>query len=131
MHILSIREASKRLLASYGTWTMMASMFLPIDFLRLQALNKYAYSVVISRVQTRWALLRLKPLTVLNSCQAKTSCSVILDPHAYGYWKKLTEDNLLSLSQPVGSIIVGPTLIVFNKIRTGLRVRKFVQKLYG
>ena len=35
---------------------MMATMFLPIDFLTFQAINQYAYRVVISRVQTRWVL---------------------------------------------------------------------------
>ena len=45
-------RASERFQHSFGSWSVLASMLEPIDFLRLQALNRLAYLTTISRVQT-------------------------------------------------------------------------------
>ena len=43
--------AGKRVLASYGGMTVLLSFLNTLEQLKLQALNKWAYTVAISRVQ--------------------------------------------------------------------------------
>ena len=52
------RATSAQFYSSYGGWDVMASMLEPLEFLRLQALNRRAYTVNVSRVQARWKIYR-------------------------------------------------------------------------
>ena len=45
---------SDRFQVSFGVWNVLALLLSPAELLRLQALNKYAYDVNISRVQTKY-----------------------------------------------------------------------------
>ena len=46
-------DVSGRFLMSYGGFTVLASLLEPIEFLKLQGLDKFAYRTSISRVQLR------------------------------------------------------------------------------
>ena len=59
-------EVTNRLMFSLGYWTFLAMMLPPKDFLKLQALNRYAYRTSVARVQTR--LLFYRPLIALTAC---------------------------------------------------------------
>lgn len=44
------KEVAERFKTSYGGWTHLAEMLEMVEFLKLQALNRYAYGTSISRV---------------------------------------------------------------------------------
>ena len=53
-------------------WTVLSLFFTPIEFLQMQALNRYAYTVSISRVQTKWREQDLpRPLMALTIARKK------------------------------------------------------------
>ena len=77
-----------RLEKSFGAWNMLASMLDAEDFLRLQALNRFAYRVSISRAQPRWRLVNLRALVRSNVVQGLFMCD------KRGQWTRAEECGL-------------------------------------
>ena len=59
-----------RFLYSFGAWTWLAELLGQVEFLQIQALNRYTYLTCVSRVQTRW-LFPEKPLHALGFIQER------------------------------------------------------------
>ena len=49
MQATSWQDASRRLMVCFGAWNMLAALLGAKEFLRLQALCRYAYNISISR----------------------------------------------------------------------------------
>ena len=45
-----------RFMRSYGSWNEIRLLVDPLEFLKLQALNRYNYSTGVPRVQIKWLL---------------------------------------------------------------------------
>ena len=50
------KVVTNRFQVSFGVWNVLALLLPQAELLRLQALNKYAYDVNISRVQNKYLL---------------------------------------------------------------------------
>ena len=48
------RQVSDRFMFSFGSWNMLETLLGNMEFLSLQALNRFTYKTSISRTQTRW-----------------------------------------------------------------------------
>ena len=106
-------EVSERFLYSFGAWTWLAKMLGAVEFLQLQALNRYTYSISISRVQTIW-LLPEKPLYALGHFPLYKESYLFLhdDQSQHDNWL-LANAKKLDFFSTKSCIAVGQTLITF------------------
>ena len=87
---------------SQALWTFLADMMHPIDFLKMQSLNRYVYRVSISRVQTRWQMI--KPLYALSFI--KHPFRTLLVRPGENEWVQVSDSDV-DMASAEDSIVVG------------------------
>ena len=85
------RELSNRICHSFGVWNQLCEMLWPQTFLSLQALNRFAYLVGISRAQTKFAL-QFKALAV-DDYDFRQNL-IIIDGKKEQGWRCICKDGL-------------------------------------
>lgn len=104
------KELSNRFIRSFGVWNQLCEMLWPQNFLSLQALNRFAYLVGISRVQTKYAL-QFKAL-VVHDYDFRQHL-IIIDGKKEQGWRCVIKDGL-NLDNTV-TFVHGHSLVSISK----------------
>ena len=105
-------DVRQRFNTSFGAWSMLENLLGPFEFLRLQALNRYAYNTGISRCQVRWTAPKpICALTCIGS-EAYEHGFFSIDQRKRGLRAYFNDTYLIG--RGMSTILVGDSLFVFT-----------------